>query len=87
MIPKSLDKAMDKSNPSNGYPAPGISIRNGPMEVVDTEMPDVNGLATNGVGPSKRKSRGSLGNKVSYAEAESSEDDDVPLVRPYPCFA
>jgi DNA topoisomerase I len=82
IIPKSLDKAMDKDNPSsNGHLEPGISIRNGPMEVVDTEMPDANGVETNGMGAGKRKSRGSLGNKVSYAESESSEEDDQPLVR------
>jgi len=57
------------------------------MEVIDIEIPDVNVVETNGVGPSKRKSRGSLVNKVSYAEAESSEEDDEPLVRFNPPFA
>lgn len=80
MIPKSLDKVMDKANPSNSHVEPGISIRNGPVAEMDV-VPDAAGPELNGNGPSKRKSRGSIGHKVSYAEAESSEDDDKPLVR------
>jgi DNA topoisomerase I len=78
-IPKSVDKAMDKANPSNGHVRPGISIRNGPMQGEDIHMPDVNGVLTNGVS-SKRKSRGSLA-KPSYAELDTSDEDDQPLVR------
>lgn len=78
-IPKSVDAAMDKANPSNGHVQPGISIRNGPVEDHDHHMPDVNGAEVNG-STTKRKSRGSLA-KPSYAEAESSDEDDQPLVR------
>ena len=78
-IPKSVDDAMDKANPSNRHVQPGISIRNGPMEDHDHHMPDVNGVEING-STSKRKSRGSLA-KPSYAEAESSDEDEQPLVR------
>ena len=70
---------MDKSNPSNGTVMPGISIRHGPVQEVDTEMLDVNGVQANGAGPAKRKIRESMA-KPSYAEAESTDDDDMPLV-------
>jgi DNA topoisomerase-1 len=33
-------------------------------------------------GASKRKSRASIDQKKSYAEPESSDEDDQPLVRP-----
>lgn len=84
-IPKAVDDEMDKTNPSNGHVKPGISIRNGPMENHDHHTPDVNGVnGVNGVNTngstSKRKSRGSLV-KPTYAEADSSDDDDQPLVR------
>ena len=78
-ISKSVDAAMDKALPSNGEVKPGISLMNGPVMEVDTEMKDADG-DVNGSGPSKRKSRGSLA-RPSYAEPESSEDDDQPLVR------
>ena len=68
---------MDKAVPSSGAVQPGISIRNGPVEQMDTLMTDVNEIQTNG--HTKRKVRESL-NKPSYADAESS-DDDEPLVR------
>ena len=82
VIPKSVDSALDRANPSNGTLNPGITIKN---EVVnpDHPMPDANGVKTNGVS-SKRKSRGSLA-KPSYAEAASS-DDDQPLVCPLYCL-
>ncbi|ERF73672.1 DNA topoisomerase 1 [Endocarpon pusillum Z07020] len=76
-IPKSVDAALDKANPSKDHVQPGISIRNGPMEDHDHHMPDVNGVEING-STSKRKSRGSLA-KPSYAEAESSDEDNQPL--------
>jgi hypothetical protein len=79
-ISKSVDNEMDKANPSNGHVQPGISIRYGPMEDHDHHMPDMNGVDMNG-STSKRKSRGSLV-KPSYADAESSDEDDQPLVRP-----
>lgn len=77
-ISDSVDKAMDRAMPSNGAVMPGISIRNGPMEEVDSPMPDANGVDKNGAGPVKRKGRESL-TRPSYAESESSEDDK-PLV-------
>lgn len=55
---------------------PGISIRNGPMQE-DTAMPDANTPPTNGL--AKRKARESAA-RPSYAEDQSSEDDDLPLV-------
>jgi hypothetical protein len=76
-IPKSVDKAMDKANPSNGNLNAGISIRNGP--VVEKMDVDEQAPATNGTSNGKRKSRGSIQKK--YKEATSSEDDDIPLVR------
>lgn len=68
---------MDRLVPSSGEIRPGVSIRNGPVQEIDTPMPDVNGVETNG-GPIKRKVRESL-TRPSYADAESSEDDK-PLV-------
>jgi hypothetical protein len=70
-----VDKAMDKALPSAraGAVMPGVSLRNGPVEEIDTPMPDI----TNGV--VKRKARESTV-RPSYAEAETS-DDDMPLVR------
>jgi len=62
-----------KANPSsNGRVQPGISIRMGPVQVMDIDKPQANGHA-NG----KRKSRGSAGQ--SYKDMSSS-DDDAPLV-------
>lgn len=71
-IPKRVDDAMDKAIPSNDHVKPGISIRNGPMEIDDHEMPHVNGTT-------KRKASRSLA-KPSYAEADTSDEDDKPLV-------
>lgn len=56
---------------------PGISIRYGPATDNEVDMQDAE---TNGVAPSKRKSRSSAG-RPSYVEAESSAEDDKPLVR------
>ena len=69
---------MNRALPSNGEVLPGISIRNGPVQDVDTPMPDAKGVETNG-GPAKRKVRESL-TRPSYADAETSEEDDKPLV-------
>ncbi|KAF2146754.1 uncharacterized protein K452DRAFT_241817 [Aplosporella prunicola CBS 121167] len=76
-ISKSVDRAMDKSaSPprQNGDVEPGISLRMGPVEDMDTD-----GAAANGLANGKRKSRGSLPNGKSYKEASSSEEDDKPL--------
>ena len=67
----------DSSPATNGHVDPGISIRFGPVEDKDVKMEDGEDDA---LGVSKRKSRASVGEKKSYAEAESSEEDE-PLVR------
>lgn len=74
---------MDRQIPTNGETIPGISIANGDVKVEDTTMTDVNGSLTNGAFV-KRKARES-NTRPSYAEAESS-DDDQPLVRLHFCL-
>ncbi|KAL8796694.1 MAG: hypothetical protein Q9195_001084 [Heterodermia aff. obscurata] len=71
IIPKSVDKAMDKANQAAKNAPAGISIRNGPVEEMDLDEPTANGT-------SKRKARGSMGNGHSYKEV-SEEEDDKPL--------
>jgi DNA topoisomerase-1 len=68
---------MAGSPATNGHVNPGISIRFGPVEDKDVKMEDGEGDA---LVAAKRKSRSSVGEKKSYAEAESSEEDE-PLVR------
>ena len=76
IIPKSVDKAMDRQIPSAANGAPGISIRNGPMEEMDIDGPEPSGKASN-----KRKARASMGNGKSYKEASDEDDEDgKPLV-------
>ncbi len=76
IIPKSLDKAMDKANPDAKNGAPGISIRNGPMDKMEIDGPEVNGAST------KRKGRGSMGKGKTYKEASDEDDEEgQPLVR------
>lgn len=77
IIPKSLDRAIDKANPPVEGGATGISIRNGPMEEMDIDEPPTNGNLT-----SKRKARSSMTNGRSYKEAsdEEEEDEGAPLV-------
>lgn len=71
-IPKSLDKAMDAASKPVKHAAPGISIRNGPVEDMDVDgKPEANG---------KRKARASISNGVSYKDASDDEDDEEPLV-------
>jgi DNA topoisomerase-1 len=68
---------MNGASKTNGHVDPGVSIRFGPVQNDgDTEMKDADGV--NGV--NKRKARTSVGNAKSYAEPESSEEDE-PLVR------
>ncbi len=62
---------MDKSNSKAKEMAAPVSVRNGPV----TDDMDIDEPVTNG----KRKARESIGKNVSYAEADS-DDDDVPLV-------
>jgi DNA topoisomerase-1 len=52
-----------------------MSVRFGPVQDKDVEMKDADAPAL-----SKRKSRASIDKKKSYAEPETSEDDQ-PLVR------
>ncbi|KAL8721576.1 MAG: hypothetical protein Q9225_001784 [Loekoesia sp. 1 TL-2023] len=71
IIPKSLDKAMDAANKPVKHAAPGISIRNGPVEDMDVDgEPEVNG---------KRKARASISNGVSYKDASDDDEDEKPL--------
>lgn len=65
---------------TNGHVDPGMSIRFGPVQDKDTGTDD----ADSGAG--KRKSRVSIDQPKSYAEPESSEEDDQPLVR-YDCLS
>ncbi|RDW70842.1 DNA topoisomerase 1 [Aspergillus mulundensis] len=58
---------------TNGHVEPGISIRFGPVQKDgDVEMNDSNDVAS----ASKRKARTSVGQAKSYAEPESSEEDE-----------
>lgn len=68
---------MEDATDTNGHVDPGISIRFGPVKSEDTEMDDAGSDALAG----KRKSRASVDQKKSYAELESSEEEDQPLVR------
>lgn len=79
-ISKSVDRSSGATPATNGATQPGISVRYGPADDKDIEMQDAD---VNGTSQSKRKSRSSVG-KVSYAEQESSEEDDKPLVRRLP---
>ena len=63
---------------TNGNLEAGISKRFGPVQDKDEEMKDADAPIM-----AKRKSRTSVQAK-SYAEAESSEEDQ-PLVRSYSC--
>lgn len=70
---------MDKQT-SNHVTAPGISIRNGPVEEMDVDDSD-KAPRTNGVATTKRKARSSVTNGKSYKDGTSSEsDDNKPLV-------
>ena len=84
---------MRDATETNGHVDPGVSIRFGPVQAEnDIDMADADAAAV-----PKRKSRSSVGQRKSYAEPESSEEDDQPLVRqlsprqflrsPYPCDA
>ena len=76
IISKSVDKAMDKANPTPINGAPGISIRYGPMDEMDVDGHEVNGHVS-----SKRKARASTGQSKYYREASDEDDEDEePLV-------
>lgn len=57
---------------------PGVSVRFGPVQDKDVKMEDADAQGAN-----KRKSRASIDKKPTYAEPESSEEDE-PLVRHTP---
>lgn len=76
---------MDRQIPTNGEVMPGISMAHGEVKVQDTPMTDSRNDLTNGAAVAKRKVRESL-TRPSYAEAESS-DDDQPLVCDPPSLA
>lgn len=72
---------MEDATEANGSVEPGISLRFGPVKNEDAEMGDA-AADVNASGPNKRKSRASASQKISYAESESSGDEeDKPLVR------
>ncbi|KAJ5106133.1 DNA topoisomerase 1 [Penicillium angulare] len=64
-----------KSPVTNGDVDPGVSIRFGAVQDKDVKMEDADSARSAG----KRKSRGSIDQKKSYAEPESSEEEDKPL--------
>ncbi|KAJ5219354.1 uncharacterized protein N7498_001453 [Penicillium cinerascens] len=70
-----LVKSNGKS-PINGDLDPGVSVRFGAVQDDDVKMGDAHGDAHS---VSKRKSRASIDQKKSYAEQESSDEDDQPL--------
>ena len=68
---------MDKAIPPVANGAPGISIRNGPMDEMDVDSPESKMHAS-----TKRKARASLGYGPSYKEAsDEDEEDEKPMVR------
>ncbi|OJI87007.1 topoisomerase I [Aspergillus costaricaensis CBS 115574] len=65
------DSKMRDATETNGHVDPGVSIRFGPVQAEnDVDMADADAAAV-----PKRKSRSSVGQRKSYAEPESSEDD------------
>ncbi|OQD73080.1 hypothetical protein PENDEC_c017G03874 [Penicillium decumbens] len=72
--PSSVDS--NGKSPANGDIDPGVSVRFGAVEDDDVKMQDADGAAH---GVSKRKSRAGIDQKKSYAEPESSDEDDQPL--------
>ncbi|KAI9842030.1 MAG: DNA topoisomerase 1 [Sclerophora amabilis] len=78
-IPKSLDASMDRAVPSANRKEAGISLHNGPIDEMEIDQPDLNGVVTNGKGGGKRKSRQSASTGRNYKEASSDDEDDEPL--------
>ena len=68
---------MEDATETNGHVDPGVSVRFGPVKNEDVDMED----AGNARGAGKRRSRTSVDQKKSYAEPESSEEENQPLVR------
>ncbi|KAI9851766.1 MAG: DNA topoisomerase 1 [Thelocarpon superellum] len=79
IISKNTDDAMDKVTPSGNGVGPGLSIRNGPVDEMDIDEPEVNGATTNGNAAGKRKARQSAGTTKTIKESSSDEEDDKPL--------
>ena len=78
------DPKMRRATQTNGHVDPGVSIRFGPVKANnDVVMEDAGAEADDAAAP-KRKSRASIGQRKSYVEPESSEEDDQPLVRQSP---
>ncbi|KAI2944201.1 hypothetical protein CBS63078_203 [Aspergillus niger] len=74
-ISSHTDSKMRDATETNGHVDPGVSIRFGPVQAEnDVDMADADAAAV-----PKRKSRSSVGQRKSYAEPESSEEDDQPL--------
>lgn len=79
--PADTDAKMADAPDANGDVEPGISVRFGPVQDNESNKADTEN-DVNGGGANKRKTRGSVGQRKSYAEPESSGEDE-PLV----CFA
>lgn len=77
---KSLNKNSSARNGPIVASVNNISVRFGPVQNNDIKMEDADDVR----GASKRKARTSVGQKKSYVEPESSEDEDKPLVRCVP---
>ncbi|KAI2876187.1 hypothetical protein CBS76997_2238 [Aspergillus niger] len=74
-ISSHTDSKMRDATETNGHVDPGVSIRFGPVQAEnDVDMADADAAAV-----PKRKSRSNVGQRKSYAEPESSEEDDQPL--------
>ncbi|KAE8412524.1 hypothetical protein BDV36DRAFT_287815 [Aspergillus pseudocaelatus] len=69
---------MGDATETNGDVNPGISNRFGPVQK-DNDVQMADAEAQDNGALSKRKARTSVGQRKSYAEPESSEEDDQPL--------
>ncbi|KAB8212357.1 hypothetical protein BDV34DRAFT_183841 [Aspergillus parasiticus] len=69
---------MGDATETNGDVNPGISNRFGPVQK-DNDVQMTDAEAQDNGALSKRKARTSVGQRKSYAEPESSEEDDQPL--------
>lgn len=65
---------MEDAPDTNGHVDPGVSVRFGPVKKEEDAGSDTNASG-------KRKTRTSVDQKKSYAEPESSGEEDRPLVR------
>ena len=79
-IPRSLDQVMDKAIPSGDHVKAGISVRHGPLQVMEIDEPGQNGHKINGNVNGKRKERASMTNGKSYKDNSSEDEEDKPLV-------